>query len=117
MRTWDQFISFYLTLRQKKGSYCAALYLLDPEVIEEQCKIPEAEWQKRHPPPLLFWDDHLDRLTDLGDQLIASRSSGKPKFYPRPEVPAVRVRLERKMNRQEDLIELSRRRNAERKAQ
>lgn len=117
LRTWDQFIAFYVTLRQKKGSYCAALYLLDPDVIEEMCNIPEAQWQERHLPPLFGWDDHLDRLTDLGDQMIASRASGsKPKFYPRPEVPAVRERLSRKMNRQEDLIELSRRRSAERKA-
>ncbi|OMC55370.1 hypothetical protein A5747_13335 [Mycobacterium sp. IS-836] len=89
----------------------------DPEAIKLMLKIPESEWAKPGPPPLFGWSDLIDRLTDLGDQLIASRAhdAKKVRFYPRPKIPAVVMRKQQSESKRDDAIEASRRRNAERR--
>jgi hypothetical protein len=74
----------------------------DEEAIQQMLKIPESEWQKVGPPPLFGWSRIMERLTDLGDQLIASRASN-PKsvqFFPRPKIPAI-VRRKRHVGGEE----------------
>lgn len=79
--------------------------------------IPEKEWSKTGPPPLFGWSRVIDKITDLGDQLIAQRAAGSKgiRFYPRPRVPAVELRKQRAMNRQDDAIEQARNRARERR--
>lgn len=91
----------------------------DPDAIEEMLKIPEREWGKTGPPPLFGWSKLIDKLTDLGDQLIAQRASNAKgiKFYPRPRIPAIELRKKRTMNHQDNAIENARRRSRERREQ
>lgn len=117
-RNWDQFLRLYHTLLKIQGSYTWASYMEDPEAIDEMLKIPEKEWSKSGPPPLFGWSNMLDRMTDLGDQLIASRASDKKvRYYPRPRIPAIEARKQRGDNRREDAIEAARRRSRERREQ
>lgn len=113
-RTWDQFIRFYTTFSQVQGSYIWAMQMTDDECIEEMLAIPAAEWNKPRLPSLFGWSNVIDKLTDIGDQLIAQRATGdKVRFYPRPRIPAAELRKKNLMNKQEDLIEASRRKNRE----
>lgn len=118
-RNWDQFIRFYMTFTQVRGSYIQASQLEDPDVIEAMVNMPASEWDKPHKPALFGWTDVIDKLTDIGDQLIAMRSAGadrkKIKWFPRPEVPAVKARKERRMRMQDNLIEKARMKFKERR--
>lgn len=91
------------------------MYMEDEEAIRDMLDIPQSEWDKAGPPPLFGWNDLIDKLTDLGDQLIAQRAANTKgvKFYPRPRIPAIELRKKRLHDRQEDAIELARRRNRE----
>lgn len=78
--------------------------------------MPADEWNKVHPPDLFGWDAVIDCLTNIGDQLIASRAhSDKVKFYPRPEVPAAKLRVERNMKARDNGIDAARERNQARR--
>lgn len=115
-RDWSQFIRFYETFTRVRGSYLWAEQLTDPEIVQQMVDMPESEWSKGGPPPLFGWSDLMERLTDLGDQLIAARPhEGKIVFYPRPEVPAVKLRKLKKRDLQDDRVEQARQRNRERR--
>lgn len=93
------------------------MYMEDAEAIDGMLKIPQAEWDKIGPPPLFGWNDLIDKLTDLGDQLIAQRAASAKgvKYYPRPRIPAIELRKKRARNRQDNDIEAARQRNRERR--
>lgn len=116
-RDFSQFLRFYETFMKVRGSYIQASYLDDPEVIEEMIKVPEAEWSKRHPPALFGWTELVDKITDVGDQLIAQRAhdAKKVKFYPRPKIKAAELRKEKRLNTQDDKISQSRNKNLSRR--
>jgi hypothetical protein len=113
LRNWDQFLRHYETFTKIRGSYLWAAQLTDPELIAEMVALPEKEWSSGSgPPPLFGWNDLLDKLTDVCDQLIASRAQDdKVKFMPRPVVPAVKLRKLRKQDHQYDRVEEARRKN------
>lgn len=68
------------------------------------------------PPRWWRFTDEMHRLTDIADQLIASRAtSDKVKFYPRPVNPAAKLREKFLQEQQEDRIEAARRANRERR--
>lgn len=99
-RNWDQFLRFYQTVLGIRGSYTQSAFLNDPEVIEYQVNAPDSEW-KSQPPALFRWTAEMDALRDIADQLIAARArDDKVKFYPRPVVPAEKLRKERKARKQ-----------------
>lgn len=117
-RTWTQFIEFYETFTQVRGSYLWAAQLTDPETIDQMIAMPESEWTKgaTSPPPLFGWNDLIDKITDLIDQTIASRATDeKVKFMPRPVVPAVKLRKLKRRDAQDDRIEQARRANRARR--
>lgn len=105
-RTFDQLIRFYETLSRLTGSYVQSAQLHDPDVIDEMCKIPESEWHKGGPPPLFGFDKYMHKLTDIADQLIASRAHGDSgvSFYPRPKVPAAAIRKQRQFSVLDSLV-------------
>lgn len=110
MRPWDQLLRHYATFLKVKGSYIWAAYLEDPVSIELMLAIPDQEWSKPEPPSLFGWCAVLDRLTDVGDQLIASRARGEGvRFYPRPKLPAVELRKQRNKAGLDNAIEAARR--------
>lgn len=117
VRDWEQFKRFYTTISQITGSYTQAVQLSDPEVIEHFCKMKmEKSDYTPKPPPWWRFDDVMHRLTDIADQLIASRAHGDDvKFYPRPVNPAAKERKRRLEARQDDVIERSRQANRERR--
>lgn len=90
----------------------------DPDVIDALCEVkPEDNDWVPKPPPWWRFTDEMHRLTDIADQLIASRASGSDvTFYPRPVNPAVKERKKRIISSQDDAIEKARRANAERRA-
>lgn len=115
-RDWDQFLRFIQTFVQVDGSYLWASFLTDKDEVERMLAVPAEEWDKTHLPPLFGWSKIVDKLTDIGDQLIASRArDDKTKFYPRPDVPAIRLRRERHVTKRDDKIEAARKRNRERR--
>jgi hypothetical protein len=115
-RNWDQLIRFYHTFLKVQGSYIWSAYMEDPQAIEEMLKIPQSEWSKAGPPPLFGWSNVIDKLTDLGDQMIAQRATDKKvRFYPRPRIPAIEMRKKLSNQSRDDAIEASRRRNRERR--
>lgn len=89
----------------------------DPEAIKQMLDLPESEWAKTGPPPLFGWSNVIDRLTDLGDQLIAQRAqdSKKVRFYPRPKIPAAALRTKQKGEKRDSRIEEAQRKNRERR--
>ncbi|WP_131804709.1 MULTISPECIES: hypothetical protein [Mycobacteroides] len=105
-RDWDQFIRFYETCNARRGSYCQSAALTDPVVIDLQASAPESDWEPG-PPPLFGWSAEIDALTNIADQLIASRSAGSKdvKYYPRPVIPAEKERKKRKANKQDNGLE------------
>ena len=108
---------FYMTVSQITGSYTQSLQIADPDVIEELCAAPPSkdEW-KVQPPRWWRFDDVMHRLTDIADQLIASRAHGDDvKFYPRPQNPAAKERRRRLERIQDDRIERARRENQKRR--
>jgi hypothetical protein len=114
LRNWDQFLRLYQTVTQITGSYTQAVQINDPDVIEALSSMKADETPK--PPPWWRFTDDMHRLTDIADQLIASRAqSADVKFYPRPVNPAVKARQHRIISTQEDAITKSRRANAERR--
>lgn len=116
LRDWSQFIRFYETFVRVRGSYTWAAQLEDPETIQQMVEMPESEWSKGGPPPLFGWNDLIEKVTDLIDQQIAARASDeRVKFMPRPEVPAIKLRKKRRMDKQDDKIEAARRKNRERR--
>lgn len=117
-RDWGQFLRFYQTVSQITGSYTQAVQVNDPDVIDVMAalKLDEKEWQPK-PPPWWRFTDVMHRLTDIADQLIASRASGDDvKFYPRPVNPVAKERKKRTISSQDSAIEKARRANAERRA-
>ncbi len=115
LRDWSQFLRFYQGVSQITGSYTQAVQLNDPDVIDALCLIKPDDVPK--PPPWWRFTDVMHRLTDIADQLIASRASSKDvKFYPRPVNPAVKERQKRVIASQEDAIEKARKANALRRA-
>lgn len=117
LRNWDQFMRLYLTVSQVTGSYTQAVQVTDPDVIEMLASgRVSAEESKPQPPRWWRFTDEMHRLTDIADQLIASRAQGdKVKFYPRPVNPAAKERKRRVEQSQVDVIERSRRANKERR--
>lgn len=105
-RDWDQFIRFYETCNSIRGSYCQSAALNDPQVIDLQASAPDSEWEPG-PPPLFGWTLLVDAVTNVADQLIASRSAGAKdvKYYPRPVIPAEKERKRRKAAKQEQGLE------------
>lgn len=118
LRNWDQFRRFYFTVSQITGSYTQSMQINDPDVIEQMCLMPaDKDWKKPKPPPWWRFTDTMHRLTDIADQMIASRAHGDDvKFYPRPVNLAAKERERRSISVQDDLIEKARRANAEREA-
>lgn len=115
-RDWDQFLRFVQTFVQVDGSYLWASFLTDPDEVERMLAVPADEWNKSHKPPLFGWTKVIDKLTDIGDQLIAARArDDKVKYYPRPDVPAIRLRKSRHIDERDDKIEAARKRNRERR--
>lgn len=116
-RNWRQFERFYLSLSQLTGSYTQAVQISDPDVIQKLCEIkPDKNEWKSVPPPWWRFNDVMHRLTDIADQLIASRAHGDDvKFYPRPANPAAKARKKFVESLQEDRIEAARRANMERR--
>lgn len=110
LRDWPQFMRFYQTLSQITGSYIQAVQMSDPEVIEALCEMPvDSDWRKVTPPRWWRFTDEMHRLTDIADQLIASRAtSGDVKFYPRPVNVAAKERARRRQQMQDDRIEQAR---------
>lgn len=107
---------FYQSVSQITGSYTQALQINDPDVIKQICEMQASRDQKVVPPWWRFTDS-LHKLTDIADQLIASRAHGDDvKFYPRPKNPAFKAREAYRQQAQDDKIEASRRANAERRA-
>lgn len=118
LRNWDQFKRFYFTVSQITGSYTQAAQVNDPDVIEFMCSMPtsDKDWKPK-PPQWWRFSDEMHRLTDIADQLIASRARGDDvKFYPRPVNIAAKERERRSLAVQDDLIEKARRAAAEREA-
>jgi hypothetical protein len=114
LRNWDQFLRLYQTVSQITGSYTQAAQIQDPDVIEVLVSIKPDDTPK--PPPWWRFTDEMHRLTDIADQLIASRAqSADVKFYPRPVNPAVKERKKRIISKQDDDIAKARRANAERR--
>lgn len=117
MRDWAQFKRLYLRVASITGSLVQATQVSDPDVIEAICSIPPQpdEWKVK-PPDWWRFTDVLHRLTDIADQLIASRAHGDDvKFYPRPVSPAAKERRRRVEALQDGSIEAARRRNAARR--
>lgn len=110
LRNWDQFSRFYFTVSQITGSMTQAMQINDPDVIEQMCLMQKStDWSVSKPPPWWRFDDKMHRLTDIADQLIASRAqSDKVKFYPRPVNAALKERERRSIAMQDDLIEKAR---------
>lgn len=116
MRNWGQFMRLYQTVSQVTGSYTQALQINDPDVIDAMCEIRMEDDGKPHPPRWWRFTDEMHRLTDIADQLIASRAHGEGvKFYPRPINPAAKERKRRMERVQDDKIEQARRANMERR--
>ncbi len=115
LRDWGQFLRLYQSVSQITGSYTQAVQINDPDVIDALCKIKTDDTPK--PPPWWRFDDEMHRLTDIADQLIASRAtSADVKFYPRPSNPAAKERKRRIIDTQENAIEKARKANAARRA-
>lgn len=111
LRDWSQFFRLYQTVSQVTGSYVQAVQVNDPDVIDLFCslKVQDENWSK--PPSWWRFTDVMHRLTDIADQMIASRAQGdKVRFYPRPVNPAVKERKRRLLAAQDDLIEKARQR-------
>lgn len=116
MRNWDQFFRFYHTVAQITGSYTQAEQLDDPEVIDALCSVRSELELKPQAPRWWRFTDEMHKLTDIADQLIASRASGKDvKFYPRPVNRAAKERQRRQQQTQEDRIEQARLENLKRR--
>lgn len=110
LRDWSQFFRFYTTLSQITGSYTQAMQINDPDVIEQIASMrPDAEDWKPQPPRWWRFTDEIHALTNIADQLIASRAHGDDvKFYPRPVNPAAKERKRRQLAAQDDVIERAR---------
>lgn len=106
-----------MTVAKITGSYTQASQLSDPDVIEQICSLgrSELDWKPK-PPDWWRFTDEMHRLTDIADQLIASRAHGDDvKFYPRPVNMALKERNRRLESAQDDVIERSRQANRERR--
>lgn len=117
MRDWSQFLRLYQNVSQITGSLTQSVQIADPEVIEALCSLKPGgkDWAPQ-PPRWWRFDDVMHRLTDIADQLIASRAHGDSvKFYPRPVNVAAKERQRRSELVQDDAIERSRRANRERR--
>lgn len=104
-------------MSQVTGSYTQSVQVNDPDVIEQLCdmRLSDDEWKPK-PPRWWRFTDELHKLTDIADQLIASRASGKDvKFYPRPINPAASERKRRQLAAQDDVIQRARLANLERR--
>lgn len=116
LRNWGQFERFYSTVAQITGSYVQSMHIADPDVIEGLCEMKSSELLAAKSPRWWRFDDVMHRLTDIADQLIASRATGdKVRFYPRPVNVAAKERSRRLEHRQDDFIERSRRANKARR--
>lgn len=116
MRNWDQFFRLYHTVAQVTGSYTQAEQINDPDVIDALCSVRSEDDWKIQPPRWWRFTDEMHRLTDIADQLIASRAHGdKVKFYPRPVNKAAKERNRRQQQQQDDRIEQARLANLERR--
>lgn len=101
---------------QVDGSYLWSAFLTDKDEVERMLAVPADEWNKTHLPSLFGWSKVIDKLTDIGDQLIAARArDDKTKFYPRPDVPAIRLRKSRHITDRDDRIEAARKKNRQRR--
>lgn len=107
----------YQTVAQITGSYTQAVQITDPDVIDVMCKMrpDDSDWKPK-PPNWWRFTDVMHKLTDIADQMIASRAHGEDvKFYPRPANPAVKERNRRMQQVQDSRIEEARRANMERR--
>ena len=107
-----------MTMSQVTGSYIQAMQINDPDVIEQLCEMKptDDEW-KVQPPRWWRFTDEMHKLTDIADQLIASRAHGNKdvKFYPRPVNVAAKERKRRQLAAQDDVINRARLANLERR--
>lgn len=95
-RTLGQLIRKWETFSGVRGSYCFAMQHQDPESIAAIAELIKDDG-KPSAPPLFGWTEVVDRLVNIGDQLIANRGGDpkKVKFYPRPLLPAMTYRKRR----------------------
>lgn len=112
-RNWNQFRRYYESVSQITGSYTQSLQITDPDVIAKLCEMkPDKSEYAAVPPRWWRFDDVMHRLTDIADQLIASRAHGDDvKFYPRPVNPAAKARKKFVISSQDDAIEAARKAN------
>lgn len=105
-RTWTQFLMFYESLLNWRGSYTQALYLNDPDVIEAQASAKDEDW-KVGKPGLWQWSKEMDALYFIADQVQAGRIRNPDDFRPfvRPVIPSEIVRKRRKEMAQDSGIE------------
>ena len=117
MRNWGQFRRLYESVSQVTGSLTQSLQIADPDVIAKLCELrPDKGEYMAAPPRWWRFDDVMHRLTDIADQLIASRAHGEDvKFYPRPVNPAAKARHRHVISSQDDAIEAARKANAARR--
>ena len=115
-KTLGQFLRKWETFAGVRGSYSFAAQQLDPESIEIIADLLKDD--ARPTAPMLFgWTELIDRIVNLGDQMIASRGGDpkKIKFYPRPVLPASSYRKKRAYAAIDDDIALAQQRHAERR--
>ncbi len=100
LRPWDQFLRYCDQLLELEGSACFEARLHDPEVIEGIAT--SRDRPKPSPPRLFGWTKEYSALRDLCDQIIAQR--GGTKFVPRPEIPGIRERWQRKDSKLQNTV-------------
>ncbi|WP_195167307.1 hypothetical protein [Mycobacteroides abscessus] len=104
---------FYETFNRVRGSYIQSMVLTDPDVIDVLADASDKDWEPG-PPPLFGWTSEIDALTNIADQMIASRAQGEGvKFYPRPVFPAEKERKRRKADKQSKGLEAAMQRGFE----
>lgn len=105
-------------MSQVTGSYTQSMQINDPDVIEQLSSMRMSEDDLKLKPPRWWrFTDEIHKLTDIADQLIASRAQGNKdvKFYPRPVNPAASERKRRQLAAQDDIIQQARLANLERR--
>lgn len=112
-RTLSQFLRNCDTLSRIQGGFLWAEMQSDPEVVEQMAKLLDGKPSK---PPLFGWTAVIDRLTNIGDQLIAQRANdpSKAEFYPRPVIPVLKHRKESELSEIDNDILASQQRYTER---
>lgn len=90
--TLGRFIRTCEVLSRKQGTYLWSEMQTDPETVAAMAALIDSDKPSR--PSLFGWTAEIDRLTNIGDQLIALRAMkmknpGDAKMYPRPHLPVL----------------------------